>query len=199
METMKECRFCNIFNKKYTYPEIDKPLLKNEKYAMVCSIGKEHDFSMRKHYNEHDFFCFFYDVKKLINKTYNNTKLIAFEHGANRMNSKTACGTCHAHLHVVPFNDSLITDLVGNLSWRKCKFSEVEKIAGNMEYLLYAEISDKIEDSCCIIHILEQEISQYFRKILANHINYTEDYSYKINPQIENTKLYVQRYKEELL
>lgn len=209
MSLIKDCRFCNILKGVYKYKEIDTPLIESERFAMICSVGsfipgwslivpKEHDFSMRKHYTDSQFFEFFYTAKKLIEKAY-NSKIIAFEHGANKKNSLTACGTCHSHLHLVPFNDSIIEDISRDRDWISCNFSEIEKIVNNSEYLLYVDVLDEIEKSKCYVHILNEETSQYFRKILADHIGYKEDYSYKTNLLLENTAQSAQKYRKELL
>ena len=208
MKPIKDCRFCDITKGIYTYPEIDKPLIETEQYMMICSVGafiqgwslivpKKHGFSMRKYYTDPSFFDFFYDVKKLIEETH-DSKIIAFEHGANRKNSLTSCGTCHSHLHIVPFNGSLVKDITSDRNWILCYFSEIEKIVGDNEYLLYVDVLDKIEESKCYVHILEEETSQYFRKILSIHIDYKEDYNYKTNLLLENTARSVRQYRKEL-
>lgn len=208
MKNMKECRFCNILKGVYQYDVIDKPLLETTDFSMICSIGaflpgwslivpREHDFSMKKHYKTKEFMTFFEQVKKLVEKTY-DSKIIAFEHGANKSNSQTSCGTCHSHLHILPFNDSLVKELVSEREWITCNFDEIENVVGEKEYLLYCDVLDNIKESTCYIHILEEEISQYFRKVLAKHIDYTEDYSYKTNLLLENTKEIAEAYRKEL-
>ena len=69
---------------------------------------------------------------------------------------------------------------------------------GEKEYLLYCDVLDDIKESICYVHILEEEISQYFRKVLAKHIDYAEDYSYKTNLLLENTKEIAEAYRKEL-
>ena len=208
MELLKECRFCNILNGIYKYQDIDKPILETKEYSMICSVGsfipgwslivpKKHEYSMRKHYNSQEFFNFFYKVKNLIEKTY-GVKMIAFEHGANRPDSLTSCGTCHSHLHIVPFKDSILNDINKDYDWIDCNFNEITQLVQDKEYLLYVEILDNIEASKCYLHILEEETSQYFRKVLANHIGYFEDYSYKTNLLLDKTNQSVQKYRGEL-
>lgn len=208
MKPIRDCRFCNILQGIYEYQEVDMPLIETEQYTMICSVGsfipgwslivpKKHDFSMRKYYTDSNFFEFFHAAKKLIEKTY-NSNVIAFEHGANNKNSLTSCGTCHSHLHVLPFNDSLIEDITRDRNWIICNFSEIKKIVGKNEYLLYVDVMDKIDESQCYVHILKEETSQYFRKILAHHINYKEDYSYKTNLLLENAAQSVRKYRKEL-
>lgn len=208
MNTVNNCRFCDILNKIYKYKDIDMPLIETKQYAMICSIGsfipgwsliipKEHDFSMRKYYTDPHFFDFFYTVKNLIEKTY-SSKIIAFEHGANKNNSLTSCGTCHSHLHVLPFNETLVNDIMRERNWISCNFKDIEAIVDDNEYLLYVDVWDKIEESECYIHILHDEISQYFRKVLANHIKYTGEYSYKTNLLLEQTKASAEKYRKEL-
>ena len=208
MKTMKDCRFCNLLNGIYKYKEVDEPVFETEYYSMICSVGafipgwclivpKQHDFSMRSCYNDVRFFKFFYKVKNLVEKTF-NSRMIAFEHGANRKNSLTSCGTCHSHLHIVPFNESILDDIQLDREWIICDFSDIETVVGDREYLLYIDIVDQIEESKCYIHILEEETSQYFRKVLANKIGYCGDYSYKNNLLLDNAKHALQKYREEI-
>ncbi len=208
MGIKETCRFCSIMQGEYKYPTIDKPLLETEKFSMICSVGafipgwslivpKEHGFSMREYYNSRAFFEFFELVKDLVKKVY-GINVIAFEHGANKNESLTACGTCHSHLHVVPFGESILAEIKADRDWIACDFKDIKNIVGDNEYLLYSDIAENIDDSTCYIHILKEETSQYFRKMLAKHIDYQKDYSYKTNLLLEETEQTVRSYREGL-
>lgn len=111
MEPFNNCRFCNIVVGKYQYAEIDQPFASNDGFVAIASIGaliegwsliipKEHQHSMRNVYDKLQFKDFVETVIPLLVQQYG--PLIAFEHGSNKEGSITACGTDHAHLHLVP-------------------------------------------------------------------------------------------------
>lgn len=199
MDLVNECRFCGIAQGKFKYAKIDQPIIENQEYMAFASIGalvpgwtlvspRIHDVSMRAHYEKEDFHFFVHETIKRLRKSYSN--LIAFEHGANKQGSVTACGTEHAHLHLVPFSKSLLQDMSDSgLFWKKCKASEIKLISEGKEYLFYSEITDDWNKCEGFIHILEKPISQFFRKIIATHLGLPNQFDYKTFPNFENSTL----------
>jgi len=195
----KECRFCQIAHGVYKHDKIDRPILENEKFMAFASIGalvpgwtlitpRFHDFSMKNYYGNQDFNSFVNQSISTVKKLYPD--LIAFEHGANKKGSLTACGTEHAHLHLVPFTGSLLQDMFDSgLSWKKCKASEISSISDGQEYLFYSELKNDWEECEGYIHILRKPISQFFRKIIATRLGKPKEYDYKINPNFKNSIL----------
>ncbi len=193
------CRFCNIVKKNYKYKTIDEPFYESVDFFAIASIGsmvegwslivpKKHTLSMRNFYMQPEFQNFTDKVILPMQKRYGN--LIAFEHGSNIEGSITACGTDHAHLHIVPFQYSLVTDLLkSNLKWEKCYPSEIAEKAHNKEYLFYLDINNKINKTIGYLHILDYPISQYFRKIIAKKIGKLHEADYKIFPFVENAEI----------
>ena len=148
-------------------------------------IPKEHTYSMRSFYVQKDFLTFVSCVAQHIKTTYKKS-IIVFEHGANRCDSATSCGTHHAHLHIVPYDKSLLSTITEDRDWIRVSYDQIQEVVGEEEYLLYADLNESLETSEIYVHILVKEESQYFRRILAKDAN-IPDYSYKTAPCINNT------------
>jgi diadenosine tetraphosphate (Ap4A) HIT family hydrolase len=185
-------------HKNYRYETVDEPFCENKDFFAIASIGsmiegwtliipKEHSLSMKNFYANSEFKNITEKIIPPMQKEYGN--LIAFEHGSNIEGSLTACGTDHAHLHIVPFQHSLVTDLLNsNLKWEKCFPSEITKKTQNKEYLFYLDINNKINETMGYLHILDYPISQYFRKIIAKKIGKFHEADYKTFPFVKNAE-----------
>jgi len=196
MKCTDECRFCLIQKRKKTFEIIDTPIIENENYYLLSSIGalvegwtlvipKEHEYSMKRHYADTHFHDFINDCINIIKKAYKVNKVVVFEHGANKFGSMTACGTNHSHIHIVPLEQSLLKDIAELLPITKIEFKEVEDYVKDSEYLLYADVENKLDSSECYIHLLDEPISQFFRRIIANTLGCPDKYDYKENDNIE--------------
>ena len=153
---------------------------------------------MKKHYAIPNFYNFVNNCIRIIKNAYGVNKVIVFEHGANKFGSMTACGTNHSHLHIVPINDSLLNDFSKNLSVTKVNFDQIEDYVKDSEYLLYADVEDKLETSECHIHLLEEPISQFFRKLIASKLGCPENYNYREHNNIEISNSTVKTLQKEL-
>ena len=185
-----ECRFCAIQEGKKTFEIVDSPIIENENFYLMSSIGaliegwtmvipRQHSYSMKKYYADSSFYSFINESINIIKKAYGVNKVVVFEHGANKFGSMTACGTNHAHIHIVPINESLLNDITESISIKKLKFDQVEDYVKSSEYLLYADVFDKFENSDCYVHLLNEPISQFFRRIIANKLGCPDKYNYK--------------------
>jgi len=197
MGKLSICRFCNIIDGQYQFNEIDEPFASNDKFIAVASIGslvegwslvipKEHQLSMKNFYGQSELSALLKGVIPQMICRYG--PLIAFEHGSNQEGSITACGTDHAHLHLVPFDDSLLPQMQeANLEWAKCSASEISFRVKNNEYLFYCELGTEQEwaDPEGYLHILEKPISQFFRHMLAARLGCVEISDYRRFPQLE--------------
>lgn len=192
-----KCRFCNIINREYTFNEIDEPILENEDFFSITSIGsiiegwllvipKKHDISMRNYYETNELKSFINKILPIMQKQYG--RVIAFEHGTNAIGSPTGCGTDHAHLHLVAFPDSLEAKLLNsNLIWVKCLSSNIKELVGDKEYLFYTDIGrEEWDNPTGYLTILEYPVSQFFRKLLADYYGKLDMSDYKNYPFIDN-------------
>lgn len=195
-----KCRFCNIINKNTKiYEEIDKPIMVGEKYFSLVSIGafvkgwtlivsREHRYNLCEDYLCQDFFGYLQEHVARVRKKLNwNSRIIVFEHGANSCDSETACGTSHAHLHVLPLEQSILEDITREKSWIKCKWGMVKDVVGEKEYLLYCEEIDKGMEAEVYIHIVATPESQYFRRVICNKLQLESSYSYKEDARFEES------------
>ncbi|MFW3412676.1 HIT family protein [Aliarcobacter butzleri] len=194
-----ECRFCNIKYKNYKYGRIDEPFIENNDFFAIASIGsmiegwsliipKEHTFSMKNFYDKKEFADILNKIIPAMNEKYG--KLIAFEHGSNIEGSITACGTDHAHFHIVPFGDSLVDDLLkSDLKWERCLLKDIKEKVIDKEYLFYLdEVENEFNNSLGFLHILDYPLSQYFRKVIAKRLGQLDKSDYKIFPFTENAE-----------
>ncbi|MFH1062045.1 MAG: hypothetical protein V1747_04075 [Candidatus Omnitrophota bacterium] len=200
MAVFGACRFCNIVSGRYQHVGVDQPFEISDDFIAVASIGafiegwslivpKEHQLSMLKVYKDKKFEEFASSVIARLSIKYGS--LIAFEHGSNKEGSITACGTDHAHLHLVPYKISLLSNLqASNLQWDYCKASEIEDKVGNKEYLFYSDLG--LEQSWKsrrgYLHVLTNPISQFFRNLLADMDGLPERADYKMFPYLERSQ-----------
>jgi ATP adenylyltransferase len=142
---------------------------------------------MKDMYARNDFKVFTNVLATNLMKEYG--PLIAFEHGSNKEGSPTACGTNHAHLHLVPFAQSLFPEmLVTGLDWAHCKASEIAKETKGGEYLFYRDISLRLwDDSQGYLHVLERPRSQFFRQLIARKLGNPNLSDYRQFPNLETS------------
>lgn len=184
------CRFCKIFNGTYDLGKIDNPLLKSKEYMALVSLGafvegwtliipRKHMYSMKQVYSDPAFITIANSMVDKIKKIYQKP-CIVFEHGANHEGSITACGTNHAHLHILPFEESLLAEMKKDEKiWVECHVEEINNLVGENEYWFYSENIDKIENTKGFLHIIEEPESQYFRKLIADKKGYKDQFDYK--------------------
>ena len=188
----EKCRFCNIIkNRSEVYGDVDKPFLFDQKYFSLVSIGgfvkgwtllipKEHKYNLCVDYANIEFYIFLQKHIMYIREKMDwHDRIIVFEHGANKCDSETACGTSHAHLHILPFSESILEDILSENQWIKCRWEMVEEIVEENEYLLYSEEPEKGMGALVYIHIVTIPESQYFRKVIFNKLKLEGSYSYK--------------------
>lgn len=197
MQTIKPCRFCGIINGKYQYNGIDEPFASNDEYIAIASIGalvegwsliipKNHQLSMRNSYGNVALSNLIESLLPVLIQKYG--PLVAFEHGANKEGSITACGTDHAHLHIVPLGSSLLPELKqSGLKWLRCTSSEVSSITNDKEYLFYIDLNatNTWQDPLGYLHVLDYPISQFFRQVIAKRLGSIDISNYKLFPHLD--------------
>ena len=196
MKCKNNCAFCNVIEGERVYGRIDTPLYETPNFIVLSTIGalvegwvliipKKCDYSMKSHYSDSEFVSIVDDTKKRLFRQYGKN-IIIFEHGANNYGSLTSCGTNHAHLHMLPFSDSLLSEMKKGYDWQKCKPCHIDKFSNNREYLYYCELlNDSVSNTEGHFHLLTEQISQYFRKLIATKIGNPGQYDYKLYPQTE--------------
>lgn len=196
----RECRFCKIGRgEPGEYGAVDSPFFNEKNYFSIVSIGafidgwtmivaREHEYNLHNEYGKSEFEEYLNAHIAFIRRKYEDSeRLIIFEHGANKCDSLTACGTSHAHLHVIPFEDSILPEIQNEKKWITCRLGQVAETVGDKEYLLYGELTGKQPDTRVYVHIVDKPESQYFRKVLAEKTGLTGDYSYKTDARSEES------------
>lgn len=197
-----KCRFCDIVeNHIHEYGIVDTPFLENDIFFSLVSIGtfirgwtllvsKEHIFNLHSFYSDKNFYYYLSKHIDMVRQKVHWTKrVIVFEHGANRCDSLVACDTSHAHLHIVPWDGSILNDIMSERVWQCIKWRDVSELVQNQEYWLYCENPEAGDEAYAYIHIIDRPESQYFRRVLAEKIGLVGEYSYKkdlrLNESIE--------------
>jgi diadenosine tetraphosphate (Ap4A) HIT family hydrolase len=191
-----ECRFCGFLKSGSKKSEVDSPWMIGEQYAAFVSIGalvpgwslivpKEHKINLSKDYSNTYFWQFIKEAASVIENNFGRFSI--FEHGAFNFDSKTSCGTGHAHLHMVPVSFSLFDEAKAfntEMTWEKCLVSEVAEKSKNSEYLF---VADSFEGALTQGHIclLKNETSQFFRKVIATKLGIPEKFDYKTSKMLD--------------
>lgn len=197
MIPQETCRLCEINSGSYKYLGIDEPFAVSDEFIAVASIGalvegwsliipRKHQLSMKDCYSSPLLGDFIESLLPLLVQQYGS--VMAFEHGADTEGSITSCGTDHAHLHLVPFGESLLPDMhCSGLSWIRCRSSEILSLTGESEYLFYNELgtNGNWNDPVGYLHILKRPFSQFFRRLIAKKTIGGKLFDYKSNPNIE--------------
>lgn len=200
MKAFLSCRFCEIVGGKYQYTDIDEPFMSNDEFIAVASIGalvkgwtlivpRTHQLSMRNVYSNSSFSSFLNTVLPSLVHRYGS--LVAFEHGSNKEGSLTACGTNHAHLHLVPLGESLLPELnTSGMPWIQCHASEIAFRTEGREYLFYRDLHEDAvwQDPIGYLHILEAPLSQFFRRLVAERVQKREAFDYKLYPELNTAR-----------
>lgn len=204
------CKFCKIFFKDTKLESIDTPISTsdNERYAMIASLGSfidgwsllvpnKHIYSMKDCFRDREFIDFANSIIDRLSTVYQK-KILIFEHGANKEGSVIACGTNHAHLHIVPYDKSILKEMREQKhDWIRCGISEISDIAKDNEYWFYAENVSSIEDVSGWLHIVQIPESQFFRKILAEKENVGNSFNYKEYPFVDRVQATINKLRKQ--
>ena len=187
------CKFCNVTSSTERQYTADQILFETESFFAISTIGgfipgwvlictKAHQLNLSTLYANKHFLEFVRDVQEVVTSKYG--RCVIFEHGAISEGSKTACGTNHAHLHVVPFSKSIQSLAIqqdASLAWNACGIENVSQIADGAEYFFCADnfIGTKTSG---LISVIQQPQSQFFRVLLAHAVGLAGFYDYKRYP-----------------
>lgn len=187
------CKFCQIASSKVSDRVVDRVLHETDEYFAVSSIGgfipgwvvvctKAHALNLSKKYADESFVAFVNEVQNGVKSEYG--ECVVFEHGAITEGSITACGVNHAHLHIVPFSQS-IESLVAkedlSLNWMKCLAEDIDPSVGGQEYLFCTDKFSTVRTSG-LVSVLAKPQSQFFRRVLSRAVGMAEFYNYKYYP-----------------
>jgi len=108
-----------------------------------------------------------------------------FEHGSRSRGSLTGCGVDQAHLHIVPLPFDLIaaaTARVGKgIAWKEGHeaTSPLDALPRNGEYVAIWSNQNRR----ATIGVVEEPVSQWLRRVIADELGIGEEWNYRIHPQ----------------
>ncbi|MDC3802198.1 hypothetical protein QOU18_16045 [Pseudomonas aeruginosa] len=189
-EFNSDCRFCGYMSQRKNDP-INTPWMSSNKYSAFVSVGalvegwslivpKKHVINLSSEFKNSEFWGFAAEAISAVQENYGSVSI--FEHGAFRADSRTSCGTAHAHLHIVPLYFSLIEaakEFNPEMEWEECRADEIAEKSRGQEYLFVSE--DRQRDfPIGQICRLNEETSQFFRKVIAKKIGKPNEFDYKV-------------------
>ena len=184
-----ECRFCGALTGQRAIPE--PSVLETNQFVAWVSDGalvdghllvvpKAHSLSVRQIGELDPLMRFVADVKAYLGRHYG--PIAAFEHGPAREGSGVGCSTDHAHLHLVPWEGSLVVQAeldYPHLSWiRVGGLADVAEVATASPYLFVQDA-----DGTATLSAHPDIPSQALRRSLARAMDREEEWNWKTHPQ----------------
>ncbi len=183
-----KCGYCDsILNLRVNTVPCDEVLFESTNHIVTTSLGafiegwtlvisKRHVTSMsRLSASEiQELSSFVPDVRKRVEQVYGPT--VVFEHGSLEPGTHFGCGIDHGHIHIVPFEDSILPfinkEFLG-IQWRKLQ--RLEDIA--LENKSYLFVIDRGEKNG-VISNPKSIPSQFMRRVLAKYLGIPEYFDY---------------------
>lgn len=123
-------------------------------------------------------------VKQAIFKKYNK-KSIVFEHGCYNITKRGGCCVDHAHIHILPCDEIIITKINPILKYKKIKsVVDLKDSIKNKKSYVY------INDSDCAQYLIQGDLvpSQYMRQIIAKELGVFEKWDWRHHFGTRNIK-----------
>lgn len=184
----ENCRFCGegkkIIAVVYKDSIVDRKVMETEHFYVTVSLGamveghiliipKEHFLSMGELPNT--LMCELEYLMQMLQKVLHDEfqkDIIAFEHGTGNKSDLSAASVVHAHMHLLPVNESVMDYLVAY----NCKVKELKKLSSlssyaekGESYLFYMDTNNKLY---CVEN--EKLPSQFFRMVVAEKFSLGE-------------------------
>jgi ATP adenylyltransferase len=185
---MAKCTYCDNILKDHANKAIcDEILFESKNFVVTTSLGafiegwiliisKKHITSMSQLSETEikELAATISDIRNRVEQVYGPT--VVFEHGSLTPGTHFGCGIDHAHVHIVPFENSivpLIDQEPLNINWRPLnKIDDI--IMENKPYLL---VIDR-EERNGVISNPDNIPSQFMRRVLAKYLGITESFDY---------------------
>lgn len=125
-----------------------------------------------------DYWDFTSKMSRIIEEIYG--KSVIFEHGPSQSNTQVGCGVDHAHLHIVPFQESLF-DNVNQINPSPISWQHIDDIIeikrtheSGKEYLLFQNQTGEL-----MLGTSSTISSQLFRRAIAKSRGHPEKFDWK--------------------
>lgn len=204
----KECLFCLISRNKKWPIEIEDTVIDESKnfilkpalgefiegYALI--ITKEHldSISFLPPNLFEELRLFKKHVKHNISLLYGST-VIVFEHGIVNPSNYAGCCIDHAHLHILPFNDSILQTLENKFLYEI--IHDISELSQNVlmkqSYIYYESTKDKFYS----FKIEKPIVGQFVRRLICRSIGSPDIYDWAIHPFRDKIAHFVNRYVSE--
>lgn len=201
-----ECELCTEFQEKYNnILKTDRIIMKTHNFVVLPTVGcmvenylliipKYHYTSFSQLSNSEIIeldeiigkICF-------INRAYYKQNTLMFEHGSLDEGCNSGNSIVHAHLHILPFSYSLLHKMrIDNLKIISINgFEEIKsKAIGHSSYLYYRDLTG---EQYVVFH--SGVPSQYFRKLLAEHLGLHYEWNWREYPFLDNMQKTIQFYR----
>lgn len=185
---MKKCSFCNngenIIKIMKNDCVVKRILYENEYFYVTVSVGalvpghlliipKTHYLSARDFSDElmDELLTLIKKLKAVLEKQYGK-RVILFEHGTGCNAVTSAASVIHAHIHLVPIDDSLLPDVLK----QGCEIRHLSALHNLKEitelgksYIMYQDVDQRL-------YTIEKkfEQSQFFRKLICDKYQFGE-------------------------
>jgi ATP adenylyltransferase len=186
------CSFCAALTSSGT--RVEQPILEDRNFVAWVSDGalveghvlvipRRHVLNLSElEADERSAFAVFTaSVKGLLRDTYG--AVATFEHGPRCAGSPVGCSIDHAHLHVLPWDGSLVRAAVEDYSefdWRTAEgiSGALDAAAADGPYLLVED-----DGGNAVVAIDPAIPSQAIRKTIARRLEREEEWDWKLHPQ----------------
>jgi len=190
------CRFCSVADGASQPSVADRPWMSNSAYMALVSVGalvpgwslvipRAHRLNMAADLTLAEGHEFIASVVARVEAQFGPAAV--FEHGCASSESQTGCGVGHAHLHVVPLAFELVSAARAfdpDRRWDYCKLQDVAAMTNGREYLFAANRYEGAATEGSFT-ILEEGISQFFRRVIARELGRDDEYNYREFPQMD--------------
>ena len=206
---MNACFLCSSLGSRDIAETWNQPLLESQNFVVIPSLGalvegwlllvpKDHYLCLGALPNEliPEFQMMKHNVSELLHQKYGS--VVIFEHGPARPSAGVGCSVDHAHLHLVPLEFDLARASIGFLpqcaTWNSATFLECQQAFEQGQDYLYLEQTW----GSGLIATHEHFGSQLFRRAIAAHIGYPDQFAWRENPQfpiVEQTIKAIQAFR----
>jgi ATP adenylyltransferase len=201
---MRACRLCfGDTHSQVGRAEWDRPLLETDNFYVVPSLGalvsgwllitpKQHFICVGEipESRWEELLELKNSVRKSMAERFDN--VVVFEHGPSKPSCDIGCGVDHAHLHILPFSDSIVRAtkeyLPAGVDWQPGRLKECAKAyEEGLSYLFFEPTQGP-----SLIARSNGFMSQIFRRAIARELNLDSEFNWRDFPQYQNVSATVE-------
>ena len=201
------CLFCDIWARRANPINVEDTIIEeSESFYVKAALGQFVQgyvlINTKKHYPNYASIRderLFDELNRLINvvceklSQYSNNSFLIFEHGS--LNTFCKSGSCiakcidHAHLHVIPTDVDIETELKNEFDWLRINSLHELSMIRHMPYIFYQSNGRKY-----VFFIKKHIQSQFVRKILCEKMSISNQWNWRTNPFAERIEEFLHEY-----